>query len=130
MDQVYTSEVAPFPPQSKEQWIGGHHMFLAGFPDMQETFEVLCVEGNTVRGINHTTATHTGDFDLSPMGIGIISVTGKSVFTVHSVMHVVENGKIVSTTGKSVANCGCKESLSPFLIIRRQGSPFQRFAYF
>ena len=96
----------------KEQWLGSQNMFLSAFPDMHEAFEVQSVDGNVVRGINRTTGTHTGDFDLSAIGIGVIAATGKSAKTVIAVTHVVDDGKIVSTRGKPVDNMGIEAVLA------------------
>jgi hypothetical protein len=52
-------------------------MFSNAFPDPNEEFEFQSVEGNVVRGLNRTTGTHGGDFDLSAVGLGVISATGK-----------------------------------------------------
>lgn len=108
----YTTESPPFPPRSKEQWVGSQKMFSNAFPDMHEAFEIQGVDGNVVRGINRTTGTHTGDFDLSGMGIGVIPATGKLATTVFSVTHVVEDGKIVSTKGEPVDNMGLENVLA------------------
>lgn len=112
LTEDYTTESPPFPKRSKEQWLGSQKMFLRAFPDMHEAFEVQRVDGNAFRGINRTTGTHTGDFDLSAMGIGIVPATGRSAETVFSVTHVVKDGKIVSTEGTPVDNMGLEAVLA------------------
>jgi hypothetical protein len=57
-------------------------------------------------GYNHFTGTHTGDLDLSQMGLGIVPATGKTATAVMSVAHTVEKGKITSSAAKPVANMG------------------------
>ena len=79
---------------------------MGSFSDIPENFEILCVIGNVVHGINHITGTHDGDFDLSQMGIGIIPATGNKVTAIMSVAHTVENGEIISSSAKPVANTG------------------------
>lgn len=37
------------------------------------------MEGNVVRVTNQLTGTHTNDFDLSAMGLGVFPATGKSI---------------------------------------------------
>ena len=108
----YETETPPTPPLSKEQWIGSQKMFLAGFPNLHETFEVQSVDGNLVRGINRVAGTHSGDLDLSGMGIGIVPTTGKRAKAVVSVTHVVDDGKIISTKGEPVDNMGLENVLA------------------
>jgi hypothetical protein len=52
-------------------------MFESSFPDMHEVATVERVEGNVAYGKNTVTATHTGDLDLSAMGLGIIPATNR-----------------------------------------------------
>lgn len=108
----FITETPPFPARSKAQWLGSQNMFMSAFPDMHEAFEVHSVDGDVVRGINRASGTHTGDFDLSGMGIGIVAATGKSATTVFSVTHVVKDGKILSTKGKPVDNMGLEGVLA------------------
>ena len=122
----YTTETPPFPRRSREQWIGSQKLFSRAFPDTHETFEMQSVKGNVVSGINRTTGTHTGGFDLSGMGIGIVPATGKSAQTVFFVTHVVEGGRIASTKGKPVDNMGL-ESVPSQLGIEL---PYRRFRIF
>ena len=87
-------------------WVGRQQALLGSFSDLHENFEIICVDGNVVHGINHITGTHDGDLDLSQMGIGVIPATGNKVTAVMSVAHTVENDKIVSSTARPVANMG------------------------
>ena len=35
----YAAETPPFPPRSKEQWVGNQKMFTSAFPDLHEELE-------------------------------------------------------------------------------------------
>ena len=88
------------------------HMFLSAFPDMHITFELHSIDGNVVHGINRTTCTRTGDFDLRGMGIDVVPATGKSAMTVFSVSYDVQDGKFVSTKGGPIDNMGLESVLA------------------
>jgi hypothetical protein len=94
------------PVTSRAMWVGRQQALLSSFSDLHEDFDIICVNGNVVHGINHVTGTPDGDLDLSQMGIGVLSATGIKVTAIMSVAHTVEQGKIVSSTAKPVANMG------------------------
>jgi hypothetical protein len=48
------------------------------FPDIQYNARIQRVEGNVVHVTPHLTGTHTGDLDLTAMGMGVIPPTGRS----------------------------------------------------
>ncbi len=65
-------------PISGQAWIGLSASMRAAFPDLRYNFRVKSVAGDVVTTSNQLHGTHTEDFDLSGMGMGIISPTGKS----------------------------------------------------
>ena len=66
--------------------------FRGGVHDLQEE------EDGSVMMTFHFEGTHTGDFDLSAMGMGVIPASGKSIVTPESkTKFIVEDGKIVSS---------------------------------
>ena len=105
LDEAYLQE-SDTPVTSRAMWVGRQQALLSSFSKLHEDFEIICVNGNVVHGINHITGTHDGDLDLSQMGIGVIPATGNKVTAIMSVAHTVENGKIVSSAAKPVANMG------------------------
>jgi hypothetical protein len=87
-------------------------MFLSAFLDMHIAFELHSIDGNVVRGINRTTCTRTGDFDLSGKGIDVVLATGKSAMTVFPVSYDIQDGKFVSTKGEPVDIMGFESVLA------------------
>jgi hypothetical protein len=65
-------------PISGGEWLGLAAAMKAAFPDITYNFRVESVEGNVVTTSNQLSGTHTGDFDLSGMGMGVIPATGNS----------------------------------------------------
>jgi predicted ester cyclase len=65
-------------PISGQQWLGLTKLMRAAFPDIQYRMRVVDVEGDVVTATNQLSGTHTGDLDLSAMGMGVIPATGKS----------------------------------------------------
>jgi hypothetical protein len=70
----------PIPePVGGEQWLGLQRIILAAFPDWSFNLSDVQVTGNGARTTHQISATHTGDFDLSPMGMPVLPATGKSI---------------------------------------------------
>jgi len=66
-------------PISGEQWLGLQRLLQAAFPDWSFNLTNVQVTGNVARTTHQITGTHTGDLDLSPMGMPVVPATGKSV---------------------------------------------------
>jgi hypothetical protein len=66
-------------PIGGEQWLGLQKLMLAAFPDWSFNLSDVKVTGNVARTTHQVTGTHTGDLDLSPLGLPVIAATGKSV---------------------------------------------------
>jgi len=88
----------PIPePINGEQWLGMTAGMKAAFPDLDYHFKVEGVEGEVVKTSSQLSGTHTGDFDLTSMGMGVIPATGKSFsMTKDSGESEVRDGKIVA----------------------------------
>lgn len=65
-------------PIPGDAWLGMTASMRAAFPDLNYHFQVEGVEGENVRTSTQLTGTHTGDFDLTSMGMAVIPATGKS----------------------------------------------------
>jgi predicted ester cyclase len=84
-------------PVDGKQWIGILKTMKNAFPDFKMNVRIQSVEGNVIKSVNQLTGTHTGDFDLSAMGMGIIPPTGKSFVNAReSGVTTVKDGKITS----------------------------------
>jgi predicted ester cyclase len=66
-------------PISGEQWAGMQTLMRKAFPDWSFNLSDVQVMGNEARATHQITGTHTGDLDLSPMGLAVIPATGKSI---------------------------------------------------
>lgn len=84
-------------PLGPQEWLGLSHTLKAGFPDLSYNFEVLGGDGDAIRVRSQITGTHTGDLDMSGMGMGVIPATGIAVSAAPEESEGrVEGGKIVS----------------------------------
>lgn len=84
-------------PASADQWMGIVTGMKAAFPDINYNINITGMDGNKVMTTTQLTGTHTADWDLSAMGMGVIPATGKSFSNPkeEGVM-TIENGKITS----------------------------------
>jgi predicted ester cyclase len=64
-------------PIGAQEWLGMSAAMRIAFPDIQYNLRVEAVEGDTVRTSTQLSGTHTGDLDLTAMGLGVIPATGK-----------------------------------------------------
>lgn len=81
-------------PMNGQQWMGIASIMKAAFPDINYNLNVLGAEGNKVRISTQLTGTHTGEFDLSMMGMGVIPATGKAI------SNAKEEGELTVVGGK------------------------------
>jgi predicted ester cyclase len=93
----------------KEAYIGMGAMLYSAFPDLKWVEKELRAEGDdTVVNKGHFEGTHSGDLDLSAMGLGIVPASGKKiVWPDATVVFKVRGDKIVSvqnTTDDGVAS--------------------------
>ena len=84
-------------PINGEQWLGMSASMKAAFPDLDYHFQVEGVEGEVVETSSQLSGTHSGNFDLTAMGMGVIPATGKSFSMVKdSAEGEVREGKVVA----------------------------------
>ncbi len=84
-------------PINGEQWLGMSASMKAAFPDLDYHFQVEGAEGEVVKTSSQLSGTHTGDFDLTSMGMDVIPATGKSFSMVKdSAEGEVREGKVVA----------------------------------
>ena len=73
----------PFPrPLGKDAYLNTMRNLINAFPDLDYHYRVIDADDEHVRYASYMTGTHTGDLDLTAMGMGIIPPTGKSFKTV------------------------------------------------
>ncbi len=81
-------------PISGPAWIGMSKNLKAAFPNLDYRFKIESVDGNTVRISAQLKGTHSGDLDLTAMGMGIIPATNKAFAAAH------EHGEAAVQDGK------------------------------
>ena len=88
--------IGPAPaPLGKEQFAQWWKSLLAGNSDVSNNFEITESTDDTVKGWLQVQGTHTSDWDLSFMGLGVIPATGKGFKNPREAFTVtVENGKV------------------------------------
>lgn len=84
-------------PVGAAEWIGLNRTMQAGMPDMSINLRIIAINRNAIQSEVQITGTHTSDLDLTPLGIGVIPATGKSVtLPKETGVARVQDGKIVS----------------------------------
>jgi predicted ester cyclase len=84
-------------PVGAAEWLGISTVFQVAFPDINYNLRVVSVEGNVVKTTSQIKGTHTGDLDLSMLGMGVIPPTGKSFsLPEESGEATVEGGEVTS----------------------------------
>jgi predicted ester cyclase len=64
---------------NKEAYIGMVKLIFTAFKDFNYVLNDLREEGDNIIASGHFEGTHTGDFDLSAMGVGVIPASGKKI---------------------------------------------------
>ncbi len=80
------------PSFDKAGWIGMGKMFKHSLPDIKVVIDEIHEEGDKVKVTSYFTGTFTNDFDLTEMGMGVISASGKTVTFPSSTAEVSFNG--------------------------------------
>jgi predicted ester cyclase len=94
-------------PIGAQEWMGMASSMRVAFPDINYNFEVLGADESKVKVSSQLTGTHTGDLDLSPMGMGVIPPTGKPFSNAREEGEAtVRGGKIVSVAYPSTEGAG------------------------
>jgi predicted ester cyclase len=93
----------------KQAYAGIVQLIFSAFKDFTHVFGDLHAEGNNVIVSGHFEGTHTGDFDLSAIGVGVIPASGKKiVWPEASSAFKIEGDQIVSI--KPVGDSGGMEA--------------------
>jgi predicted ester cyclase len=85
-------------PMGRDQFLGLMDVMWNAFPDLQFNTRLVDLNRNVVRFTNQLAGTHTGDLDLSSMGLGVIPPTGRSFSMAREDGEtVIQDGYVVST---------------------------------
>lgn len=94
-------------PISGAEWLGMHDKLNAAFPDWKFNISDVHEHGDVVHITAQITGTHTGDLDLSPMGMPTVPATGNAVQLPQEELDVAVVGdKIASISGEPVHGGG------------------------
>jgi predicted ester cyclase len=94
---------------TKEVYTGMVQLLFAAFKDFKYVRSDLREEGDSVIVSGHFEGTHTGDFDLSAMGMGVIPASGKKIIWPEASNEFkIDGDKIVSI--KPVGDSGGMEA--------------------
>ena len=82
----------------KAAYVGMTQLLMNAFKDFNGVVHDISEEDDSVILTFHFEGTHTGDFDLSAMGIGVIPASGKKIVWPEAISEFkIEGDKIVST---------------------------------
>lgn len=82
----------------KAEFVASNKQLMEAFKDFKGVVHDISEVGDSVILTFHFEGTHTGDFDLSAMGLGVIPATGKKVVTPESkTRFMIEGDQIVSS---------------------------------
>jgi predicted ester cyclase len=98
-DFLYTDAMGS-PPQDRDTWLAMGRLMRSAFPDLSLVIDDIREEGDSVVVTGHFSGTFANDFDLSPLGMGVIPATGKAVEFPPATNRVsFDNGKISKMYG-------------------------------
>ena len=94
-DDFQFTDALGSPPMDKSMLLGMGQLMESALPDISTVIEEIREEGDEVVVTSHWEGTFTNDFDLSPMGMGVIPATGEAiVFPTSTVRIGFDNGQI------------------------------------
>jgi predicted ester cyclase len=76
-DFLYT-DAQGGPPQDRDTWLSMGKLMRSAFPDLSLVIDDIREEGDDVVVTGHFAGTFTNDFDVSPLGMGVVPATGKA----------------------------------------------------
>ena len=109
-------------PVGKDAYVGMNQILKAAFSDIDYGTEIVGGEGNVIKVKYQLSGTHTGDFNLTSMGMDNIPATGKSFSNKAEVFDfVVEGNKIASISAKPTEGAGLMAILAQIGVQVPQG---------
>lgn len=98
----------------KQAQIGMNQLLSAAFEDFKSVYSNIREEGDSVIVSFHFEGTHTGDLDLSAMGMGVVPASGKKIVWPEDTVAIeIQGDKIVSFKPYGDSR-GIEEFLAPF----------------
>lgn len=94
-------------PINADAWMGMSMSLKNAFPDLDYQFNIESMDGNTANISSELKGTHSGDFDLTAMHMGVIPATNKSFAAAHEHGKVmVQDGKVTSWATEATEGAG------------------------
>jgi hypothetical protein len=94
-------------PINGEQWMGISKSMKTAFPDLNYRFKIVGVVGDVVGSSHQLSGTHSGDLDLTTLGMGVIPSTGKSFsLAKESAKWMVCDGMVISFRAEPTEGAG------------------------
>lgn len=105
------------PPSDKNAILMMGDLMQSALPDISTVIEDYREEGDGLVVTSHWRGTFTNDFDLSPLGLGVIPATGKAVVFPTSTVRITFDGDKISAlhdpaTGPDTGLAGFIKALS------------------
>ncbi len=94
-DDFHFTDALGSPPMDKSAFLAMGQLMESALPDISTVIEDIREEGDDVAITSHWSGTFTNDFDLSALGMDVISATGRAVvFPTSTVRMGFDDGKI------------------------------------
>ena len=84
-------------PINTEAWMGMSKSLKKAFPNLDYHFQVKSMTGDIANISAKLKGTHSGDFDLTGMNMGVIPATNKSFATAHELGKVTVKGDKITS---------------------------------
>jgi nicotinamidase-related amidase len=104
------------PPLDRDATLAMSQLMQSAMPDIRTVIEDIREEGDDVVITSHWEGTFVNDFDLSVLGLGVTSATGKAVVLPTSTVRISFDGDKISTihdpaTGPDAGTAGFVKAL-------------------
>lgn len=100
-------------PVNGQMWMGLHDRLNMAFPDWSFNMTGFHLHGDEVHGEVQISGTHTGELDLSPLGMPNIPATGTRIqLPVEGVTIKFQGDKVCAVEGEAVPGGGLRGILS------------------
>ena len=94
-------------PINADEWMGMTMSLRKAFPNLNYHFHVESMDGNVANISSELKGTHSGDFDLTAMNMGVIPATNKSFAAAHEHGKVtVKDNKVTSVAYEKTEGAG------------------------
>ena len=94
-------------PINADEWMGMTMSLRKAFPNLEYHFQLESMNGDVANISSELKGTHSGDFDLTAMNMGVIPATNKSFVAAHEHGKVtVKDNKVTSVAYEKTEGAG------------------------